>query len=104
MTDYGGGTMSNMTIVISCPDFYQAKDAYTIWNAYLELEEPGSILDRNEAALCIETEGVFDGVFRYIFCDYRMEEVLGDVADVIMGLDEFLLFEGCMEVDYGLCT
>lgn len=70
-------------IVILCPSFYDAMDAYDIFVSFLEHAEPFSIRRTYDSCYCVET----DDDLRYIFTDYRLRNVFRtpDTIDV----DEF---------------
>lgn len=79
-----------ITIVISCDSYDTAVNAHQFWLKYLNENEAGTVKAENKANLSIETSGIF----RYIFCDYRLEDLFDSFADSVLSLDEFLLFEG----------
>lgn len=83
-------TGNYITIIVLCDDYENAIKAYHSWLNYLECTDPEYIQDYNEATLSVET----DEVLRYIFCDYRMEDIFALIADSIISMNELCLFEG----------
>lgn len=80
---------NKIIIVICCPSYESASDIFNSWVECLKINEPGSLDFYDNNRLCADV----DQYLRYIFCDYRFENVFSEQADAIVSYDEFLLFE-----------
>lgn len=75
-------------IVVLCNSFWDVKDAYDCFVTFLEENEPWSIVETYDAAYCVET----DDDLRFIFVDYRMQNLFKDMTPDYIDMVEF--FEG----------
>lgn len=82
-------------IVILCPSYRMACDAFDIFVQFLEGYEPQAIQKKFESGNCIET----DDDLRYMFVDARLEHVFDGLRPDVMTVGEF--FEGIN--DYYFC-
>lgn len=80
---------SHINIIVMCDNYYTAIAAYRGWLTYLEAVEPGWVQEYSEASLSVTT----DETLRYIFCDWRMIDVLQNIADVVIDIEEFIMIE-----------
>lgn len=75
-------------IVILCESWKAACKAYSLFLNFLEDNEPWSIKTIYNHTNCVET----DDDLRYIFVDYRMQNVFNDLRPDIIYAQDF--FEG----------
>lgn len=81
-------------IVILCSSFYRAVEAYQEFLDFIEWFDPYLIKKNYPHSYCIETEEDL----RYIFVDYRMEDLFIKMKADIIDDDEF--FQD-MDILYG---
>lgn len=75
-------------IVILCPSFWHAKDAFEIFVNFLSREEPGTIMSISESALYVNT----DSDLTYVFVDRRYEEIFENFDPPVDFVDSFEFF------------
>lgn len=83
-------------IVVLCPSFPEAIDAFYMFLKMLQEIEPWRIQYIYDACYCVE----MDDNLRYIFTDYRRKGIYRNTCADYISMDEFFDLEYGLNIDY----